>query len=112
MALIFGVWLLVDPAADALAQAMPAAASPPAGATKICAPFVPNVWRTVTPVPGSWAIDDCRGMGTAVGASMAQIGCLFQTEPSGQPGKFSFGATAPIRNAPTPALLPNPNCGW
>jgi len=81
-------------------------------ATKICAPFVPNMWRTVTPVPGSWSLDDCRNMGQAVGASTLQVGCLFDTVQPGQTQKYVFGDNSGIANPPTSGNVPSPNCGW
>jgi hypothetical protein len=83
-----------------------------AAATKICAPFVPNQWRTVTPVPDSWTLDDCRNMGQAVGASTLQVGCFFDTVPAGQTQKYVFGGSSGIANPPSNANQPSPNCGW
>jgi hypothetical protein len=80
--------------------------------TKICAPFVPNQWRTVTPVPNSWTLDDCRNMGQAVGASTLQVGCFFDTVPPGQTQKYVFGGSSGIANPPSNANQPSPNCGW
>ena len=85
---------------------------PPAGATKICLPFVADNWRTVTPVPGTWTLDDCRNMGQAVGATSLQVACVFETVPTGQTSKFFTGGTSPIANPPSNANLPAPNCGW
>ena len=83
-----------------------------ATAVKICAPFVPNVWRTVTPVPSSWTLDDCRNMGQAVGASTLQVACFFETVPPGQTQKYVFGGSSGIANPPGNANQPSPNCGW
>ena len=94
------------------AQATVASSPPPAGATKICTPFVPNMWRTVTPVPGTWTLDDCRNMGQAVGASTLQVACFFEKEPAGQTQKYIFGSASGIANPPGNANVPNPNCGW
>lgn len=81
-------------------------------ATKICAAYVPNMWRTVTPVPAAWGLEDCRNMGQAVGASTLQVGCLFDKEPAGQPQKYVFGGSSGIANPPTSGNVPSPNCGW
>jgi hypothetical protein len=81
-------------------------------ATKICAPFVPNMWRTVTPVPSAWSLEDCRNMGQAVGASTLQVGCFFDNVPNGQTQKYVFGGSSGIANPPTSGNVPSPNCGW
>lgn len=79
---------------------------------KICAPFVPNVWRTVTPVPAAWTMEDCRNMGQAVGASTLQVGCFFDQVPAGQAQRYVFGGNSGIASPPSNANIPNPNCGW
>jgi hypothetical protein len=84
----------------------------PEGAEKVCAPFVPNVWRTVTPVPGTWSLDDCRTMAGAIGAAAFQVACSFEMEPPGQISKFIMGAPSPMDSPPSAANLPSPNCGW
>jgi hypothetical protein len=96
----------------AFAQATVATTLPPAGTTKVCAPFVPKAWRTVTPVPGTWSLDDCRNMGQALGANSLQVGCFFEKALAGQTSKSVFGTVSTITNPPTSANLPNPNCGW
>jgi hypothetical protein len=85
---------------------------PPAGATKYCLVYVPNTWRTVTPVPGTWSLDDCRNLGQAVGATTLQVACVFEKTPAGQATKFITGGDSPIASPPINANLPNPNCGW
>jgi hypothetical protein len=110
--LILSASLLIGMAGSALAQVSVATAPPPAGATKICTPFVPNGWRTVTPVPGTWGLDDCRNMGQAIGANTLQVGCFFEKEQPGMIAKFVFGAASSITSPPSPANVPNPNCGW
>jgi hypothetical protein len=81
-------------------------------ARKICAPFVPNVWRTVTPVPASWTLEDCRNMGQSVGASTLQAGCIFDAVPPGQTQKYILGGSSGISNPPSNSNVPSPNCGW
>lgn len=108
-------WILVGCLAVGAVTAVFAqgtASLPPAGATKYCLPYVPNTWRTVTSVPGTWSLDDCRNMGQAVGATILQVACAFEKEPGGQASKFIIGGTSPITSPPTNANLPNPNCGW
>jgi hypothetical protein len=111
-AILIAGCLVVGTAPAALSQALVKTSPPPAGATKICAPYVPNVWRTVTPVPGTWALDDCRNMGQTVGASTLQVACFFEKEQPGQVAKFDFGGASPIANPPSVGNVPNPNCGW
>jgi hypothetical protein len=104
--------LLIGTAGAAFGQAMTAAVPPPAGATKICAPYVSNQWRLSTPTPGTWSIDDCRGFAQSVGAVTTQVGCFFEKEPAGGVTKWALGGAFPSGNTPTPAALPSPNCGW
>ena len=110
--LLLNVCILGTTSVAAFAQVMPAAAPPPAGATKVCAPFAPNVFRTVTPTPGTWSIDDCRGMASAIGAPVTQVGCFFEKDPAGLVTKYVFGGTNGSANPPTPGMVPSPNCGW
>jgi hypothetical protein len=109
---ILSAVLLLGTIESASAQPAVATAPPPAGATKICAVFVPNMWRTVTPVPGTWGLDDCRNMGQAVGANTLQVACFFEKEQAGMTAKFVFGGASAITNPPSPANVPSPNCGW
>ena len=85
---------------------------PPPGATKVCATFISGVWRTATPVAGTWSLDDCRNMGQTLGANTLQVGCIFDKEQPGQTSKFILGGASSTANPPTPANVPNPNCGW
>jgi hypothetical protein len=94
------------------AQTIVASSPPPAGATKICAPWDPNNWVTVIPVPGTWSLDDCRNLGQAIGAKVVQVGCFFEKEPAGQTQKYIFGGIIDIASPPSNANVPNPNCGW
>jgi hypothetical protein len=109
---ILGAVLLLGTIENASAQVSVATAPPPAGATKICAVLVGNMWRTVTPVPGTWGLDDCRNMGQAVGANTLQVACFFEKEQPGMTAKFAFGQASPITNPPSSANVPSPNCGW
>ena len=81
-------------------------------ADKVRAPFVPNDWRTVTPAPETWSLDDCRNMGQMVGASAYQVACSFETVQPGQISKFILGGATPIESPPSSANVPSPNCGW
>ena len=73
-------------------------------ATKVCSPFSPNTWRTITPVPSTWTIDDCVALGPPIQATSTQLGCYFDI---GQ--KSSWGQSAAAPNKPT---APDLNCGW
>jgi hypothetical protein len=64
-----------------------ASAQGPLAGVKVRAPFVPNAWRTVTPVPSTWSLDDCRNMGSMIGAAVFQV-ASFETEQPGQISKF------------------------
>lgn len=78
------------------------------GATKICSPFAPNVWRDVTPVPRTFTVADCMAFGPPIGAVHTQLGCLWDSpQPDGK--RFSLGTMS--RNPAKPGL-PEPNCGW
>jgi hypothetical protein len=89
-----------------------ASAQGPLAGGKVCAPFVPNAWRTVTPVPSTWSLDDCRNMASMIGAAVVQVACSFETEQPGQISKFILGGPSPIESPPTAASIPSPNCGW
>jgi hypothetical protein len=73
-------------------------------ATKVCSPIAPNIWRSLTPIPRTWSVDDCVAFGATIGTNTTQLGCLFET---GQ--KFSWGQVATSPNKPA---VPNLNCGW
>jgi hypothetical protein len=100
-------------ATTALAAPLTVATAPaPANSTKVCAVYAPGNWRTLTPVPGNWSIDDCRNAGKEVRAESLQIACFWTTELPGGVAKFSFGKPSGINDAPTTDLLPARNCGW
>lgn len=110
---ILSATFLIGMTLIASAQPAPTATGPaPAGTQKICTPFVPNGWRTVTPVYGTWGLDDCRNMGQAIGATTLQVGCFFEKEQTGLVHRYVFGAATGITLPPSPANIPTPNCGW
>ena len=109
---ILGATLLLGTTGIASAQVKAVTPLPPAAATKICTPFAPNVFRSVTPVPGTWGLDDCRNLAKEIGATSLQVGCLFEKEPPGKTAKFVFGGISALTGPPSPANVPNPNCGW
>jgi hypothetical protein len=93
-------------------QIGPVAPPPVSLATKICAPYVLNAWRTVTPVPSTWTLEDCRNMAQTIGATTLQVGCFFDRAPTSQPQKYSFGGSGSLASPPTASNAPSPNCGW
>ena len=101
--------VLAPPARAQTASALEA--SPTAGGVKVGSPVGADRWRSTTPVPSTWDMTDCRSYAASVAATHAQLGCVFETVVPGN-DKFSWGAALPVKEAPTPAHRPVPNCGW
>lgn len=102
---------LYRPATDcgwASGGAPPAARTIP---TKFCSGYVPGAWRTVTVVPPAWQPSDCQAFSRQIGATFYQLGCIFDTPPTGSTEKFVSGpAHAILRPAADAPLLRN--CAW
>lgn len=81
---------------------------------KVCSPFVPNGWRSVTIVAMSWTIADCQAFARSIGATNIQLGCLFEEPMAASAGqRFSWGRRNIGASSAASALaLPPANCGW
>jgi hypothetical protein len=79
---------------------------------KVCSPFVPNAWRSMTIVAFSWTAADCQAFARSVGATTVHLGCLFETAPSAGAQKFAWGRPLGASSTPNAQSLPTNNCGW
>ncbi len=81
---------------------------------KICSPFVPGSWRSITIVPPSWTIADCQAFARRVGATSIQLGCMFdEPQPTSAGQRFSWaGRNIGVDSTPAAGTLPAANCGW
>jgi len=81
---------------------------------KVCSPFVPDGWRSVTVVAMSWTIADCQAFARSIGATTIQLGCLFEEpQPTSSGQRFSWGRrNIGASSAPSALALPPANCGW
>jgi len=81
---------------------------------KVCSPFVPDSWRSITIVAMSWTIADCQAFARSVGATQIQLGCLFdEPQPTSSGQRFSWGRrNIGASSAPSALALPPANCGW
>jgi hypothetical protein len=96
---VIGGCLFIGCIGDALGQS--------STGTKICSPSHDPGWRYAAPVPGAWLPVDCSNWAASQAANRWQLGCTFDGVP-----KFSWGKIEVVGSPPTPAAIPNPNCGW
>ena len=66
--------------------------------TKLCSAVVPGNYRDSISVPSTWTPDQCRRYASSVGASIYQLGCIFERS-------FSWGG---LNGTPPPSNT----CGW
>jgi hypothetical protein len=84
---------------------------------KVCSGVVPNNWRVAVPVYEQWSADDCMEYARNMGATHAQMGCIFNTraanrEPGRRPWPFSWGDLVPVTTNFHAGHRPIPVCGW
>jgi hypothetical protein len=71
---------------------------------KICSLSSKGNWRSITPVPQSWTVSDCKDYAKSVEADSIQVGCIFVTGP-----KYTWSQLVPLDAS---SSVPAPNCGW
>ena len=71
---------------------------------KICSISSKGNWRSITPVPQSWTVSDCKDYAKSVEANNIQLGCIFVTGP-----KYTWSKLLPLDAS---SSVPAPNCGW
>lgn len=80
---------------------------------KVCSPYAPGAWRSMTVVPSTWTVADCQALGRSVGATEIQVGCLFMEAPAGMTERFAWGRGVNVSVRTLGAVhLPRANCEW